>query len=99
MQTKFDWRSLMDSRDPKFLVKGSELSQTIVPHTQSRFAIVETRCIESDGQLGVMYRVRDADTVTDAQIKEGKRPAIVHHTNTFEGAMEWVQGEMFKMTL
>jgi hypothetical protein len=71
-----DWRSLIGSRDPRFTVKGHELAYRLYGD-QSRFAIYEVRCIEKDGHLGVFYSVRDAQTISDAELKAGARPKIV----------------------
>lgn len=83
-----NWETLMNSRHPNFLIKGSELAQLICG-PQMRFAIVETRAMEADGSPGVVYRVRDAATVTDAQVRGGKRPAIVATFKTFEDAQAY----------
>jgi len=70
------WRSL--PYDPaKFLVKGTEIAQAIVPGTLSRFAIVETRALDETRVPTLVYRLRDAQTVSDAEIKAGHRPRIV----------------------
>jgi hypothetical protein len=71
-----NWRSL--PYDPaKFLVKGTEIAQAIVPGTLSRFAIVETRALDASRMPALVYRLRDAATVSDAQVKVGERPHIV----------------------
>lgn len=71
-----NWRSL--PYDPaKFLVKGTEIAQAIVPGSLSRFAIVETRSIGQDRMPALVYCLRDAATVSDAQVCAGERPHIV----------------------
>lgn len=73
-----NWRSLMDSRHPQFLVKGHALAVTLYG-PQSRFAVYEMRTREADGYAGVAYRVHDAARITDAEMREGKTaPAIAH---------------------
>jgi hypothetical protein len=71
-----NWHSL--PYDPaKFLVKGTEIAQAIVPGTLSRFAIVETRSIGEDRMPALVYRLRDATTVSDADVRAGVRPHVV----------------------
>jgi len=76
---RLEWSPLTTSRDPGFMVKGTELAQAIVPGTRSRFAIVEVRALGADRMPDVTYRVRDAETVSDADVRAGKRPAVVFH--------------------
>lgn len=72
------WRSLLNSRDPKFTVKGHALAVTLYGPA-SRFAVYEVRTLEADGELGIAYRVHDAHRITDAEVREGKSaPAIAH---------------------
>lgn len=71
------WRTITPSNNPKFTVKGTELAQAIVPGTNSRFAIVEVRTIDADRFLSVTYYVRDAKTVSDAEVRDGIKPKIV----------------------
>ena len=78
--THLDWRPLLTSRDRSFVVKGHELAQALIPDTQSRFALVEVRCLDAEGNLDVRYRVRDAATVSDDEVRRCVRPKVV-----FEG--------------
>jgi hypothetical protein len=72
------WRTIRGHRDPTFMVKGHDLAVTLYGPA-FRFAVYEVRCLEDDGHVGVRYRVHDADRVTDAELREGKRaPAIAH---------------------
>lgn len=72
------WRSLLTSRDTKFMVKGHALAVTLYG-PQSRFAVYEVRTLDADGNCGVAYRVHDAHKITDAEVREGKSaPAIAH---------------------
>lgn len=71
------WRSLPYSSG-SFFTKGTELAVAIVPGTLSRFAIYETRGgRDAEGHSTLVYRLRDAATVTLEDVRAGKRPRIV----------------------
>jgi hypothetical protein len=71
------WRGLPYSRDA-FLTKGTELAFAYVPGTLSRFAIYETRGGRDEhGYPTLVYRLRDSATVSDADLRAGKRPSVV----------------------
>lgn len=88
------WSSIIDSRSPKFLVKGHELAQALVVPGY-RFAIIEVRSQEIDENgvryPGTRYRVRDAHTVSDADVKAGKRPGVVFDCQGFDEALAWCE--------
>jgi hypothetical protein len=77
------WEYVTDYRDPKWSVKGTRLSQAIYGW-RSRFAIVEIRTMD----FGVRYGIADAETVSDADVKAGKRPEIVKNFDTVEECVE-----------
>ena len=85
-----NWRSFPYEQS-KFLVKGTELAQAIVPDTCSRFAVVEYRTRDADGFPSAAYRLRDAETVSDADIRAGKRPAIVGNFDSLDDAVKAAQ--------
>jgi hypothetical protein len=89
MVALLQWRSVTPSNHPKFLVKGTELSAAIVPGTLSRFQICEVRTYDADGHADRQCVIRDAATVTDAQMREGKRSAIVKWFPDELAALEW----------
>lgn len=72
----FSWNALPYAPGKRG-VKGTELAQAIVPHTQSRFAVCETVALDGDGNHTTVYRLRDAHTVSDADIRNCVRPKIV----------------------
>lgn len=79
-----EWRSLNAPRD-KELVKGTELSFAYAGQN-NRFQIVEVRTRvwdETDQRHypSVSYVVRDAATVTDAEVCKGKRSQIVFRSD------------------
>ena len=82
------WRTVTPSNDTQFLVKGTELSNAIYG-LHSRFQICEIRCMGDDGFYDRHYYVRDAATVTLAQVANGKRPEVVSRFVTLDGAMDY----------
>lgn len=84
-----EWRTL--PYDPgKYFVVGTELAAAYVPGTLSRFAIYETRGHPYDGHAGdVYYAVRDAYTVSDAQVRAGKRAKVVARFDSYDDAANW----------
>ena len=94
-----DWRTLPGATGPKALVKGTELACAVVPETWHRFVLYEVRTLEPAPEgsanryhLSVAYFLRDAATVSDAGLREGKRPAIVGpRFDNSDAAVEWAQ--------
>lgn len=86
---RLEWRSL--PYDPsKFLVVGTEIAAAYVPGTLSRFAVVETRGHPHDNYAGdVRYALRDAETVSDADVRAGRRPKMVGWFDTPDEAVEF----------
>jgi hypothetical protein len=86
-----NWRGLDYPKD-KFFHKGTELAYALCG-AHSRFQIVETRCFTDDPQdrYGLHFCVRDAATVSDAQVREGKRPAIARTFEDLDEAIAWCQ--------
>lgn len=78
------WRSVY--APDKFLVKGTELSVALVPGTQSRFQVCEVRSYGADRQPDRVYYLRDANTVTDAEVAAGVRPKVVGRFTDEEAA-------------
>ena len=87
-----NWRTVTHSRDAKFLVRGTELSIAIVPNTLHRFQLCEIRTV-SRGDEGFEhdreYAVRDAYTVSDADVAARVRPKIVARFPTEAEALAW----------
>lgn len=85
------WRTVTPSNDSRFLVRGTELSVMIVPGTLSRFQLCEVRTYETGEPFphGRKYAIRDAATVSDEQVREGKRPAIIKWFPDELAALEW----------
>ena len=86
-----NWRSVTNSNDCKFMVKGTELAVAIVPGTFSRFQVCEVRSYDKDNHADGRYLVRDAHTVSDAEVKAGVRPRIVANVATLDEALKFCQ--------
>lgn len=96
MGALLDWRTVTHSQSDKFMVRGTELSRAIVPGTLSRFQICEVRTYNRIDVFpyGREYLVRDAATVTDEQVREGKRPAVVSRHADELAALEWCAAQL-----
>ena len=84
------WRTLIGSANPKFMVKGHELAVTLYGDN-ARFSVSEVRVIEADGYCGTRYRVRDAHTVTDAEVRAGKSSQVVADGLTWDEVEAFVE--------
>lgn len=91
-----EWRTVTGSNHPKFMVKGTELSNAIVPGVLSRFQVCEIRSYDKDGHADRYYAVRDAHTVSDAEVKAGVRPHIVANFTTLDEALKFCQNPTTK---
>lgn len=89
------WRVVLDPNDSKYMVKGHVLSTAFVPETNSRFMIEEVRCMYADRTMGVNYRVRDAATVSDAEVRDGKMSKVVFYADTIDDCLSWVDEEYY----
>lgn len=70
------WRTITDSRSPKFFVKHVRLAVAFYGH--HRFGIYEVRgAADGDGSYADYYVVTDAETVSDAEVKAGIMPKVV----------------------
>lgn len=76
MSARLEWRTVTDSRSPRFFVKGTPLAEAFF--LSHRFRIVEVRGgSNGDGSYADRYRAYDAETVTLAEVKDGKQPLCV----------------------
>lgn len=91
MSAALNWRTVTHSQSPKFMVKGTELSNTLAGD-RSRYQICEHRSYDSEGFADRQYYVRDAESVSDADVKAGKRPAIVGRFDDLDAAINFVSG-------
>lgn len=87
MSIAWEWHTLCPSSDGRFLVQGTELACAYVPGTRSRLLVYEVRTVTRDAEGPVFdrrYVMRDADRVTDAEVRDGKRPPVVGTWDTLE---------------
>ena len=82
-------RSLTPCSSPKFNVKGTELSVALFGRN-SRFAAYEVRTYDADRNADRCYVIRDAERLSDADLKEGKRPPIVGRTDDYDRLLAFV---------
>lgn len=84
------WRVVLGRDDPKYMVKGHVLATAFAPGTHSRFMIEEVRRMNADRSMGVAYRVRDAATVSDAEVRDGKMSKVVFYADTIDDCLSWI---------
>lgn len=92
-----DWKTITNSRDNRFMVRGTELSIAIVPDTAHRFQLCEIRTVArgDDGmEYDREYAVRDAHSVSDADVRNRVRPHIVARFETEDEAVSWCRQQM-----
>lgn len=77
LQWQSRWTPALDA---KWLVKGTVLTTAYVPGTHHRFLLEEVRALEADGSHTVLYRLRDAATVSDADVRAGRYSKPVCHS-------------------
>jgi hypothetical protein len=94
MSAVLSWRTVTPSNSQQFNVNGTELSVAIVG-PQSRFAVYEVRCRDADGFADREYVVRDAESVSDADLAVGKRPPIVGRTRDYDKLLAFIAKEDF----
>ena len=96
-----DWRTIVPSREPAHMVRGTELEVCFPAGFLSRFAIYSVRTVQwirdrdhwngGYGEYDVRYRVRDAFTVSDADVKAGVRPKIFGEYATLDDALAAIE--------
>ena len=88
--SELEWVSLPYEKGSS-MIKGTELAQALCGPF-NRFAIVEVVGNTIDGVTGVVYRVRDADLVTDVEVQDGVRPPIVETYRDLDEAIAFCKG-------
>ena len=73
----------------KLFVTGTELNQALVPGCNSRYAVVEMRRYDAARQADRGYSIRDAATVSDEDVKNGKRPKSIAYFNNEDEMLEY----------
>ncbi len=77
--TMLDWRTLVGERNLAYTVNGTELETTACGE-HGRFRIYSVR----NGYHAMTYHVRDAHTVSDADVKAGVRPAVTFKNDNLD---------------
>lgn len=95
-----DWRVLVNSRETKHWERGTEIDVSLPHGFRSRFAVYSVRttrwakdvsCVAGGYvEYDCRYRVRDAKTVSDAQVRAGERPAVVAEFATLNEVDDWL---------
>jgi len=95
----FWWRTLCRDSDPKYLVRGTEIDCTFYG-PMHRFMIYSVRALvpapewsDNRFELDFEYHVRDAESISDAQVKAGERPKVVARFKTLEEATRYCDKE------
>ena len=88
---ELNWQSLTPSNSPKLMVKGAELNQAVCRLHNSRYAIVEVRIYDINRHADTGYSIRDAATVSDAEVKAGKRPKQIAYFNYEDDAINFIK--------
>lgn len=91
-----DWHTICPSNDQKRWVKGCELESCIPPGFLSRFRIVSVRTYDADRNADVYYRVYDAETVTDADVRDGKFAQPVANFETLDAALAAIEPHRYR---
>ena len=81
------WHSL-NYKPQDYFVKGTELTQALAG-SNKRYALIEVRCYDKDCNAELLYRVRDAATVSDEQVKAGVRPKVVFESLDYDEALNY----------
>lgn len=100
-----NWRPVTPSNNPKHWVKGSEIDSCVPDGFLSRFRIASIRCYvwQADASnprggtyvADAFYRVYDAETISDAQVREGVKPASVGNFDTLDAALASIEPYRF----
>ena len=88
---QLNWKSITPSNSPKFMVTGTELNQAIVPGFNGRYAIVEVRRYDEDRHADRGYSIRDAETISDEDIRNGKKPKQIAYFKYEDDAINFIK--------
>lgn len=97
-----DWRTIQHANRDQRYVRGTELDYCFPDGFLHRFKIVSVRTVNrednpsyADGRTmltyDVKYRVYDAATVTDAEIKQGIAPRSIAEFATLDEALAFIE--------
>lgn len=98
-----NWRTIVPSREPAHLVKGTEIDVCIPDGFRSRFAVYGVRAYEANPDwtsasiaepryhATMHYHVRDAHRISDAAVKAGGRPPVIGTFETLDAALAFIE--------
>lgn len=84
------WITVTPSSNPNFLTKGTILSQAIFGPNK-RYMAQEIRSYDRDNMPDRRYVVRDAETISDHQVKLKVQPKIVFQTESYDQLLTFVK--------
>ena len=73
------------------MVVGCEIDQAIVPNCLSRYAIVMVRRYDNERNADLGYSIRDAATVSDEDIRNGKKPKQIAYFLYEDEAIKYLE--------
>jgi hypothetical protein len=88
---QLEWKTITPSNHHRYMVVGCEIDQAIVPNCLSRYAIVMVRRYDSERNADLGYSIRDANTITDEDIRNGKRPKQIAYFLYEDEAIEFIK--------
>ncbi len=100
---RLEWAYKLDPLGSEWMIKGRVLAVAFWPNCHNRFLIEEVRTRVGSQTFGehfpgITYHVRDATTVTDADVRAGKQSAIVFRSDSLEPIAEYIEGKLSKGT-
>jgi len=95
-----NWRVLVNSREPSHWERGTEIEVSLPNGFRSRFAVYSVRTSRWAKDVGCInggfveydcrYRIRDSETISDAQVKAGVRPDVVAEFASLDDVDDWL---------
>lgn len=80
------WSNVIPRNDPRRKVPGNEIRYLIPAGFAGRFSVYEVTT-----ENGIIFIVRDADTIPDHAVMEGRRPKIVHRANDMKEIWKFLE--------
>lgn len=86
-----DWFVPMNYDSSRRNVKGTRLMGAFYPARSCRFCIYEVRTMLADASLSTTYHVTDAETVSDADVRLGRRPSVVFRSDDIDDCLRYCE--------
>lgn len=84
-----NWRTVTPSLDRQSMVKGTVL-ECVSAGKNRRFLVESVRTYDADRNADAYYRVRDAEKVSDADVRQGKRSPVVFTSDSLDACLAFV---------